>query len=207
MRFKDALPISRSVVEACINIAYILSVGSSATENAIDHAITKGFRKLDTSSGTGKHKISIKCTKSIEVNENLEQKLEAFSTKKGFQKDWTDLSVPKRIIKIEESFGSKHATTLNGAYLMVYSDASEIVHGSYFGSLLSSGMQPFGNTPKDLAEFKKAQERNMESSLLASFLVLHGMLNIFAEHFEFKHLKSKLEENFKGFTELVTADD
>ena len=207
MRYKDALPISRSVIECCINISYILSVGSDATENAIDHAITKGYRKLDASAGTGKHKISVKSSRQIEVDETLNEKLIKFSTKKGYQKDWTELSVPKRIEKIESTFGHKHATTLNGAYLMTYSDASEVVHGSYFGALLSSGMQPFGKPPKELSEFTLAQERNMESSLLSSFLALHGMLCIFSEHFEFIKLQDKLKDNFKAFSKLVTESE
>lgn len=204
MRYKDALPISRSVIECCINVSYILSVGSEATENAIDHAITKGYRKLDASAGTGKHKISVKSSKQVEVDETLNEKLIKFSTKKGYQKGWTELSVPKRIAKIEGAFGHKHASTLNGAYLMTYSDASEVVHGSYFGALLSSGMQPFGKPPKELSEFTLAQERNMESSLLSSFLALHGMLCIFSEHFEFIKLQDKLKDNFKAFSNLVT---
>lgn len=207
MRYKDALPISRSVIECCINVSYILSVGSEATENAIDHAITKGYRKLDASAGTGKHKISVKSSKQVEVDETLNEKLIKFSTKKGYQKDWTELSVPKRIAKIESTFGHKHATTLNGAYLMTYSDASEVVHGSYFGALLSSGMQPFGKPPKELSEFTLAQERNMESSLLSSFLALHGMLCIFSEHFEFIKLQDKLKDNFKAFSNLVTEGE
>lgn len=207
MRYKDALPISRSVIECCINVSYILSVGSDATENAIDHAITKGYRKLDASAGTGKHKISVKSSRQIEVDETLNEKLIKFSTKKGYQKDWTELSVPKRIAKIESAFGHKHATTLNGAYLMTYSDASEVVHGSYFGALLSSGMQPFGKPPKELSEFTLAQERNMESSLLSSFLALHGMLCIFSEHFEFIKLQDKLKDNFKAFSKLVTESE
>lgn len=206
MRYKDALPISRSVIETCINVSYILAVGTEATENAIDHAITKSYRKLDMSAGSGNHKISIKSTKQIDVDEAFGEKLEKFSTKKGHQKDWTELSVPKRIAQIGTIFGDKHATTLNGAYLMTYSDASEVIHGSYFGSLLSSGMQPFGSSPKDMSEFTKAQERNMENSLLSSFLSMHGMLCVFSEYFKVNKLEEKLKENFARFSKWVIED-
>jgi hypothetical protein len=206
MRYKDALPISRSVIETCINVSYILAVGIEATKNSIDHAITKGYRKLDVSAGSGNHKISVKSTQEVDINEELADKLEKFSTKKGCQKDWTELSVPKRIAQIEKVFGSKHATSFSGAYLMTYSDASEVIHGSYFGSLLASGMQPFGNSPKDISEFNRAQERNMESSLLSSFLSMHAMLCIFSKHFNVNKLEEKLSDNFKMFSEMVVED-
>lgn len=203
MRFKDALPISRSVVEGCINSAYILAEGTEATDNAIAHAIVKGFRKLDRTTGTGEHKISVKSVKQVEIDSTLQRMIDAFSTKKGFQKNWTNLSVPQRIVTIEKSFGAKHAMSLNGAYMMVYSDASEIIHGSYLGSLLSSGMPPYSNSPKDLAEFTLAQEQHLESSLLASFLALMGMLNVFAEHFSFEKFSKKLKNNMDEFILLI----
>jgi hypothetical protein len=203
LRFKDALPISRSVVEGCINASYLLAAGSEATDNAIAHAITKGYRQLDRSAGTGGHKISIKATSEIPIDAQLQKTLDKFTTKKGYQRNWTELSVPQRIVEIEKSFGTKHSMSLNGAYLMVYSNASEVIHGSYFGALLSSGMVPYGQSLESLSEFNVAQENHIESAFLASFLSLTGMLEIFADHFAFNKLKDKLKDNMDAFSLLV----
>ncbi|MEG3755511.1 DUF5677 domain-containing protein [Psychromonas arctica] len=206
LRFSDSLPIARSVVEGCINATYVLAEGKDAVDNAIAHAVAKSHKNLEKSTGIGNHKISIKRNREITFSEYVCKQIYDFTTKKGFTKNWTDLSVPQRIVEIEEVFGNERAMELNGAYFMVYGDASEVIHGSYYGSLLSSGRTFFNDSPKNVDEQTKAHEAHIECAYLSSFMALSGLLYAFSQRFGFKTLQKKLDQNMLGLAEFVKHD-
>jgi hypothetical protein len=206
LRFSDSLPIARAVVEGFINATYVLAVGKDAVDNAIAHAVAKSHKDLDKLSGKGAHKISVKQNREIIFGESVQKQIKDFTHKKGFIKNWTDLSVPQRIIKIDEAFGNLRAMELNGAYFMVYSDASEVIHCSYYGSLLSSGRTFFNNSPKNIEELTKAHEVHIESAYLSSILALSGFLYSFSKYFGFKTLQKKLDQNMEVLAELAKRD-
>lgn len=204
--FSDSLPIARAVVEGCINATYILATGKASVDNAIAHAVSKSYKNLNKSTGSGNYEITIKSNQGLTFDESVQKQIDDFTTKKGFTKNWTDLSVPQRIMKIEEAFGSEQSIELNGAYFLVYSDASEVIHGSYYGSLLSSGRTFFCDSPKNIEEQIKVHEKHIECAYLSSIMSLSGLLYSFSKNFNFKILQVKLDQNMKVLAELVKRD-
>lgn len=201
----DALPISRAVVEGCINASYILAEGNKAVDNAIAHAVCKGFRRKHISSGKGEHQIVIKQDHNVEMNESLKKVIESFSTKKGHQKNWTELSVQQRIARIGEVCGEPSAMCFNGAYVLVYGDASEVIHGSYYGSLLSYGRIPFEVTARNASDLEIICDKHIQNSFLAAFFSLNELLNVFAMHANLKALQSKVKEEMSNFANIYQS--
>jgi hypothetical protein len=199
---KDLLLIARSVIEGCINSIYIMSQGSLVAKSALEHSVVKGFRNTDRVAGKGKHQIKLKQLPIIHPNEDLTEILEKFTSKKGKYKNWTDLSVPQRIEAIEPVFGRKCAVGLASAYLIIYSDASEIVHGSVAGAKIANGTIAFGNFPRSDADHTRIQELHIENTLLSSFLSMHCFLDAFCQYAQIDVMQKIVNKQLGAFEKL-----
>lgn len=206
MSSKDCLPIARAVIEGCINITFIMSKGSSAAEDAVAHSITRGYKKTDISAGSGRHKLSLQRIPQVKRTDYLTSILERFTSKKGRSKNWTDFSVPQRINFIESVFGNKCASGFNAAYLMIYGDASEIVHGSLAGAQIGNGTIPFGKPPKDFTDDNSIQKEHVKSALISIYIAIHNALYAFCKYTNFEKFEDKLDSQFQLFTDYVRTD-
>lgn len=199
MLAKDTLPLARSIIEGCINAVFIMTKGETVAKDALEHSVYKGFKNTDRTIGKGGHKVGVKRIPTIEPQEDLKLLIEKFTTKKGRAKNWTELSVPQRIEAIEPVFGRKCATSLSMAYLMVYSDASEIIHGSVTGAKIANGTIAFGNFPRTENDHLTIQESHLESALLSSFIALDSAMRAFCEYTNFTSFEATLDKQFEDF--------
>jgi len=207
MGSKDCLPIARAVIEGCINITYIMSKGSSAAEDALAHSIAKGYKKTNTSAGSGRHKINIKRIPEVKKTDYLLKILDRFTSKKGRSKNWTDQSVPQRIAFIESVFGNKCASGFNTAYLMIYGDASEIIHGSLAGAQMGNGSLPFGKRPQDFGDNSHIQNDHIKSALISLYIAVHSALYAFCKYTNFKQFEYDLDKQFNLFSAYIKNDN
>lgn len=206
MLAKDTLPIARSIIEGCINVSFIMAKGGTIANDALEHSIFKGFRNTDRSTGKGGHKVGVKRIPTIEPQENLKLLIEKFTTTKGRSKNWTELSVPQRIECIEPVFGRNCAASLSMAYLMVYSDASEIIHGSVTGAKIASGTIAFGNYPRNSKDHRSIQESHLEGALLSSFIALDSAMRAFCKYAKFTSFEDTLDKQFNQIKEFCEND-
>lgn len=206
MMSKDSLPIARSIVEGCINATFIMALGKDVAKSALEHTVVKGFKNTDRTAGKGSHKMSLQRIPRIQPDESLSELIDKFTSKKGRAKNWTDLSVPQRIEKIEPIFGRKCAAGLTTAYLMIYSDASEIVHGSVAGAKIANGTIAFGKYPRSDQDHIKVQQSHIEGSLLSSFISMHSVLSAYCKYTEFSALDERVKEQFSKFEDFIKND-
>jgi hypothetical protein len=139
---RDCFPIARAIVETIINICYILARGEEAAERMEKHALQKTYRNLDRSSSISGTKINLRYTGHIDPSDvpGLQESLKAFSTAKGNEKRlWTEDSIEQRLSEISTRFGTRISTPLHFAHFAIYRNASEILHGTYFGWLYFFG--------------------------------------------------------------------
>lgn len=206
MMAKDSLPIVRSVIEGCINATFIMAQGKNVANDALDHTVFKGFRNTDRSAGKGAHKVSLHRIPKIEPHDDLSELIEKFTNKKGRAKNWTDLSVPQRIECIEPVFGRTCATSLSMAYLMVYSDASEIIHSSVTGAKIANGTIAFSRYPRTQNDHMTIQKSHIEGALLSSFISLDSVLRAFCKYTKFTSFEVTLDKQLNQFKDFCEND-
>jgi hypothetical protein len=149
---KDCFPIARGVVETIINVCYILAVGDEAAGRADRHAFQKAFRDMDRISQVGG--CSIRSTWSSKPDPStvagLPEALAEFTRKNGGEKtNWTDDSIERRLEIVGNRYGTRVLMPLQVGFFAIYRHASEIQHGTFFGSLFffDAIRPPRENTP------------------------------------------------------------
>lgn len=195
--------VARASVETWINASYILAGGAEMAERAINHAQQKFFRDNDRTFGKGDSMMRVRVLPAAdkEPPAELRKKMDDFVTKKGRPKDWTDYTVPERIEFIRQSLGDKCSSGLLGAYGLIYSDASEIIHGSLYGArkFFNGGYRSF----KDQKEFEEFTKGHLEGILFSLILSTDNYLRAFASVQDLKPLLSATEKIFGVFAEKV----
>jgi hypothetical protein len=194
-------PIARASVETWINAAYILAGGEEMAARAINHAQQKFYRDYDRKFGKGESTMTVRHLPAAdeELPEEIREKMAEFTTKKGRPKDWTDHTAPERIEFIREKLGVTCSAGFLGAYGLIYSDASEIVHGSLYGArkFFDGGYKTF----KDHDEFNEFTAGHLEGILFSLILSTDNYLHAFGAAHDLKSLLYAADKIFKFFTE------
>jgi hypothetical protein len=137
--------IARSAVECAINLAFMLAQGESAAIRANDYALQKWYRERTQSWGpfTEQMKGMIEPPPAIQSIPGLEQALRTFTDRRGREiPKWTPKSRPERIDVAASTLGRHVGTCLHAANLIIYSSASEMVHGTQAGAVRLFGLSP-----------------------------------------------------------------
>lgn len=196
-------PIARASVETWINAAYILAGGEEMAARAINHAQQKFYRDNDRTFGKGESTMTVRCLPAAEeeVPEEIREQIAEFTTKKGRPKDWTDHTAPERIEFIRERLGVTCSAGFLGAYGLIYSDASEIVHGSLYGArkFFDGGYKKFKNQD----EFDEFTAGHLEGILFSLILSTDNYLHAFGSAQDLKPLLYAADKIFKVFTDNV----
>ncbi len=159
-RLRDSYVIARCVYETSLNACFVLTDTDILTTRASVHAKQKALRNLIRAieiSGETIFKYEMKGSEEILQHPDHKKWLEAFTTKAGREvSSWTPENVPQRLEAVFKHFGSKNCRGLAFG-LLLYRNASEIAHGTLFGTLFSWGAMEIGSPltgPEDLAKFR-----------------------------------------------------
>jgi hypothetical protein len=167
---RDCFSISRSILETAVNLTYIAAMGDEFAERAPLHSLQRSVQDLErglTIGGLEFHHRARALDNPDEVP-GLRSEIERLAraeTERSMSQRWTLLSVPQRITAVIEQFDMKVGGTLAHAYFYIYANASEILHGSVYGCLLS----PEGT----IRERDVARHDHAITLLLASGMVIN----------------------------------
>ena len=129
----EAFVLARCFLERTVNYCYLMVADEKEVKAFIDHGLQKGYRatsaKKRTFNSLG-HEFKIH-----EPNKWLQTKIDNF-THKGRQTNWTSLSFNKRIEKLRE-YCEEFDLSFYGN---LYEDGSDSAHGSFYGTLLHTGV-------------------------------------------------------------------
>lgn len=202
---RDCFPIARSTIETLINATYVLAGGEELATQAMRHAGQRAYRDLDRNVGRGDYVMHIYAATSPMPNldqlAELKKSLSEFTSAQGREKSWTDDSVPMRIEKIGKHFGAPTASRLLGAYALIYGNASEIIHGTLFGTNFFYHGTTGSNT---LAEFHAVTEQHLESMLFATFMAMNSYICAFCIAQGFP-LEGLLKVHYEEFARVVRS--
>ncbi len=191
---RDCYSIARSIVEAGINICYILAEGPSAAEQAIKHARQKSYRDLQRQSKVDESVIRLTFSGTPDPSsiDGLEDDIDEFTSKGGREKGWTELSVDDRIALSGQVFGQSVLNSLHLARFAVYRHSSEILHGTLFGALYFLGAtQP--SPPTSLDGFSENIGQKHMLVMMATNLAVSAIVEAFHQRYGYAmvHNESK----------------
>lgn len=156
---RDLIILSRPFIESIINVGFICAKGDEAIIKSKKYAYQKGYRDLfrelklndvEIKNGLTSHKEFIDQHRP----QNLVEALQEYTTKQGNEKtSWTNETTKQKIEEISKQYGIWVNGLLTFAFFNIYRDVSEIIHGSYYGVLIMTGMQN-----KDITAFKSSDE-------------------------------------------------
>ena len=164
---RDSYVIARVIYETAINACFLLTDPSKLSERASVHAKQKTLRNLV-------RRIEIAGTPLFEYKQSNadelmreplhKQMLDEFTSKSGREiTSWTPENVQQRLEAVHLQFGAE-ATKGLAFGLLMYRHASEIAHGTLYGTLFSWGAvepnRPL-KSPDDLGVFRRAELRHL----------------------------------------------
>ncbi|WP_155524300.1 DUF5677 domain-containing protein [Burkholderia sp. PAMC 28687] len=164
---RDSYVIARVIYETAINSCFLLTDPAKLSVRAQVHAKQKTLRNLV-------RKIEIAGTPLFEFkNRNADELmreptnmrwLEEFTSKSGREiTSWTNENVQQRLEAVYLTFGAEITRGLAFG-LLLYRHASEIAHGTLYGTLFSWGAAEPGHplkSPSDLGIFRRAELRHL----------------------------------------------
>ena len=164
---RDSYVISRVIYETSINACFLLTSPVELTNRANTHAKQKALRNLVRRieiAGYPLFEFKARGAEEILQDPGHKQWLADFTSKSGREiTSWTPENVQQRLEVIYTAFGSEAAKGLAFG-LLLYRHASEIAHGTLYGTLFSWGAMELGRplrSPEDLAVFRRAELRHV----------------------------------------------
>ena len=164
---RDGYVIARVIYETAINACFLLTEPAKLSERAIAHAKQKTLRSLVRRielAGTPLFEFKLSGAEELMNQPTHKKWLDEFTSKSGREiTSWTPENVQERLEAIYQTFG--HDNTIGLAFgLLLYRHASEIAHGTLYGTLFSWGATELGRplkSPKDLGIFRRAELRHL----------------------------------------------
>lgn len=171
---RDIYPIARSVLEALINASYIMAEQDGVAEKALRYAAYADYKYSNREVGSGKLRLKIST-----ISDEDEPKLIQFLLEFKGKKSWADLDLPNRIRVIgERGFESAEQNFL-GAYALIYSVSSDIIHGSPYGFRFF--MNHIDKKNMSHSNFLKGAEEQLEWVLMSTTLALCAYISVFSK--------------------------
>jgi len=204
---KDGYPLARVIIEGAINIAFLMASNPEIARKAQRHAEVRAFRDLSRKGEMGGWTFEIKYEGNIPANEilRLEAMAAEFTTAKGREKDWTDLSIRQRLDASAAAFPGTALGSLNVSAFNIYRVASEVMHGSYYGVLMIWGLTTPGIRPRDRDTFRLVFVDHQFSTLMSAIFALAGVVECFATYANVPHLNPAVSDILDKLSKLPSV--
>lgn len=164
---RDAYVVARVIYETAVNACFVLTNPADLSSRAKRHSKQKALRSLV-------RRIEIAGARLFEFRHNAadqlmevpehKQWLDEFTSNSGREiTAWTPETVQQRLETVQSAFGADAARGLAFG-LLIYRHASEIAHGTLYGTLFSWGAMEIGlplTSPGDLGAFRRSELRHL----------------------------------------------
>jgi len=206
LQIRDAFPIARSITEMSVNICYIMAKGKDIAKQADNHAEQKLYNNLQINKKMGDFSYEINWSGKLEQSDEvrLESLTQDFRSKKGREKNWTDLSISDRLTEIEKTF-PKTSINLASAMILIYQNASEIVHGSYYGAMYFWQPQLPDGTPNSVEELRQLVVKHQLLVLCTVVQSYFSLIDCYGAFLKVKELRIISATRFDQFKRLIEA--
>jgi hypothetical protein len=201
---KDGYPIARAIIEGAVNVAYLMASEPEVSRKAQRHAEVRAFRDLSRQGEMGGCTFQVQYQGQIPAVElqRLEAMAAEFSTEKGREKDWTDLSLRQRLDAAAAAFPHNALISLNVSAFSIYRHASEVMHGSYYGALKIWGLTSPRSGPIDDDAFRLVFVDHQFSTLMSAIFAFAGVVECFALYAGVPNLKVGVDDVLRRLSKL-----
>jgi Family of unknown function (DUF5677) len=152
-KFRDAYVVGRTIFFAALNACFSCSEGTSSAERAWRYAEQKLLRDQKRKVKIADLEMIIDAYVPSEIEEDAQMKeaIQEFSGRKGQERrSWTDETVDLQIVAIRAKYGPAIGKMFLLTRALVYRPASEIAHGTLYGSVWADGITvPYNNRPRE----------------------------------------------------------
>ncbi|GAB5522867.1 MAG: hypothetical protein Roseis2KO_07390 [Roseivirga sp.] len=200
---RDIYLTCRTIFELTLNIGYIASSGIESLSKAQRHMQQKAYRDLQRELNIESIGLVTKSLglENFEVSSSLQQSLEEFTTKKGFEiRSWTGENVFKKIEVISDRYGDKVRDMLKIGLFNIYRHASEIAHGTLFSLFYIIGSTTMRDRPKDTKELLRFHRQHISLLILTTCLLIEVNLTVMSD---FKDLSEEISKSQKLTLNLI----
>lgn len=170
---RDLYPIGRSVVESFINASFLLVEDEKIAKRAVRWVRYRAWKEVNRQVGSGDFTLSL----SSSPGDPIPPAEFAEFTAKGACREWSTFDTPSRIRRVGEIAGKKAGSRLLGAYALIYTISSEVIHGSPFGvNFFHQAHLPHNPTAES---FREATGKQVDDILIDVAHAAAGYLNAF----------------------------
>ncbi|HDS1731372.1 DUF5677 domain-containing protein [Pseudomonas putida] len=163
LKLRDAYVIARVVYETSLNACFLITDPQVLSLRAHTHAKQKALRGLVRAieiSGKKIFEFKAEGVEALMQRPRHKEWLEEFTSKSGREvTSWTAENVSQRLEAVYSKFGS-NATRGLAFGLLLYRHASEIAHGTLFGTLFSWGAMEVGKPLSNLGDMSKFRKKS-----------------------------------------------
>ena len=99
-----------------------------------------------------------------------------------------------RLELISSKYGQEISKNLQMGFFGVYADASEIPHGTFYGSMILLGGAKPGGGPKNPREMETHLRKTLSHILLMTFISLNSLIKVLAAELNNQELEKKSKE-------------
>lgn len=167
LKLRDSYVIARVIYETSVNACFLLTEPKALSARASTHAKQKALRNLVRAielAGNQVFEFRAQGAEELLGDPQHQGWLKQFTSKSGREiTSWTPENVQQRLEATYLKFG--HEETRGLAFgLLLYRHASEIAHGTLFGTLFSWGAMEPGSPPRcpgDIGKFRRRELRHL----------------------------------------------
>ncbi|TCL74876.1 hypothetical protein [Rhizobium sp. BK251] len=182
MGIRDCYGIGRSIFESAVNVAYITAAGPEVALKARRHAMQKAYRNLLREDPAGLNLPRRAPPTPAEDIAGMVEALGEFTQKNGSEiTDWAGASVHRKLDAIYSGYPGVQLS-MSVAVASIYRDASEILHGTFYG------VELFWEQSLD----ENGSPRNFDDSFVYNHLItlftaifgsINGMLEVVGQRY------------------------
>lgn len=188
LKLRDSYVIARVIYETSVNACFLLTNPETISGRAHAHAKQKALRNLTRAielAGDVIFEFRPQGAEELLGNPQHQAWLSEFTSRSGREiTSWTPENVQQRLEAVYLKFGE--AKTRGLAFgLLIYRNASEIAHGTLFGTLFSWGAMEIGRplrSPEDLGKFRRQELRHLLKLVSFSLESLIRLVNSVLGH-------------------------
>lgn len=180
LHVSESYILARALLERIINYTYLLSCDEEEYLRYVEYTKQKGYRVLDRSFTSGKSKVHLRWSGSINLEEypELKKAIKRFTSNRGKPKTrWTSKNLSAMVESISNK-GGLEIGYLMFAHLWIYDDASEALHGTLYGSTFHVGAFQ-GRVPSSKEDLKRIWNEQFSALFLTLGTCVHTLIQSF----------------------------
>lgn len=180
-RINQCYVISRALLERVSNLSYLLYASEEEYSSFVDYTKNKAARSLSRKIEIdGIEKVSLKFSSgNYQFSEDYCKAVDGFTSPNGREiPRWTKLNIDKRADFLDKKSGKNLLLHV----LMIYSDASEALHGTLYGALFHLGVFVPGNDLDSQASLDKQKFNSLSFLYFMASTAISTLLFCFREH-------------------------